>query len=387
MPRRVSVMTQRALPAVWMRGGTSKGLFFLDGDLPPEPAEREALLLRALGSPDPYGTQIDGLGGASSSTSKVVTVAPSARDDCDVDYWFGHVAIDAPVIDASGNCGNLTAAVGPFAVDAGLVAATAPTAVVRIRQVNIGKRIVAEVPVADGRAAVAGDFVMDGVAFPGAPVGLTFEDAGGLAHGGVLPTGRVRDTLEVPGLGAVGVTLVHAGNPAVFVSAADLGLTGTETPAAMAADPERLARLNAVREHAAVAMGLADSPEAARRERPATPKIHWVGPPRDHALRTGRDLAAADIDLCARALSMGGPHHAYPGTSAVATAVAAALPGSVVNAAVAGHGRRLRIGHAAGTLEVAAEVRRNGGVWTAPAVRLTRSARALMRGEVLVPAG
>lgn len=377
---------QRAIPAVWMRGGTSKGLFFHDRDLPADPAAREALLLRATGSPDPYGTQIDGVGGATSSTSKVVVIAPSARDDCDVDYWFGHVAIDAPVIDASGNCGNLTAAVGPFAIDEGLVPAHEPATTVRIWQANIGKRILAEVPVADGRAAVTGDFIMDGVAFAGAPIGIVFEHAGGLPDGGVLPTGNVRDTLDVPGLGAVETTLVHAGNPAVFVAAADLGLTGAETPAEIADDTERLARLNAVRECAAVAMGLAASPEAARRERPATPKIHWVGPPRAHVLRTGRELAAGDVDLCARALSMGRPHHAYPGTSAVATAVAAALPGSVVQAVVAGDGARLRIGHAAGVLEVAAELREAGGAWTAPAVRLTRSARRLMQGEVLVPA-
>lgn len=376
---------QRPLPAVWMRGGTSKGLFLHARDLPPEQQAREALLLRAIGSPDPYGTQIDGLGGATSSTSKVVLIAPSDRGDCDVDYRFGHVAIGEPVIDWSGNCGNLSAAVGPFAVDEGLVAAAGESAYVRIWQANLGKRILARVPLAAGAAATVGDCVMDGVAFAGAPVELTFEDAGGEPDGGVLPTGRPLDTLAVPGVGAVEVSLVHAGNVAAFVRAADLGLTGAETPAELAADPDRLARINAVRDHATVALGLARDAAAAARERPATPKIHLVGPPVDHVLRTGRRLAAGEIDLCARALSMGAPHHAYPGTSAVATAVAANLPGTVVHAVRAGEGERLHIGHAAGVIAMSAELRRADGRWQAPAVTLTRTARRLMRGEVFVP--
>ncbi|MEQ8799219.1 MAG: PrpF domain-containing protein [Salinisphaeraceae bacterium] len=379
-------MSQRAIPAVWMRGGTSKGLFFHARDLPTDPAERDALLLRAIGSPDPFGTQIDGLGGATSSTSKVVVVDRSARDDCDVDYRFGHVAIGEPVIDWSGNCGNLTAAVGPFAIDSGLVPATEPISRVAIWQANLGKRIEADVPVADGLARVDGDFTMDGVAFPGAAIDLRFADAGGEADGGVLPTGRPVDVLEVPGLGEIEVTLIHAGNVAVFVRAADLGLTATETPAELAADANRLARLNQLRDHATVALGLADSPEDAARRRPATPKLHLIGPQADHRLHTGRELATADIDLCARALSMGRPHHAYPGTSAVATAVAAALPGSVAHDLATGSPADRRIGHAAGMLRVGAEVVCRDGAWIAPAVNLPRSARCLMAGEVFIPA-
>lgn len=376
-------MNQRAIPAVWMRGGTSKGLFFHTRDLP---AENEATLLRAIGSPDPFGTQIDGLGGATSSTSKVVLIAPSERPDADVDYRFGHVGIGEPVIDWSGNCGNLTAAVGPFAIDEGLLEPSGDTTTVRIWQANLGTRIIARVPVDNGVAAATGDCTMDGVAFPGAPIELIFEDAGGEPGGGILPTGRAVDRLEAPNLGTVDASLIHAGNVAAFVHAVDLGLNGTETPAELAAMPETLARLNTIRDQAAVAMGLVPDATTAALERPATPKIHIVGAPADHTLRTGRRIAAADVDVCARALSMGQPHHAYPGTSAVATAVAAALPGTVVHDACADGGERVRIGHAAGVIEVGAKVQRHDNLWTAPAVTLTRTARRLMRGEVFIPA-
>jgi len=378
-------VTQIAIPAVWMRGGTSKGLFLRTRDLPTDAHARDRLLLRALGSPDPYGTQVDGLGGATSSTSKAVLIAPSGRDDCDVDYHFGHVSIETPIIDWSGNCGNLSAAVGPFAVDEGLVAANGASATVRVWQANLGKRFLAQVPIVDGRAAVDGDCVMDGVAFAGAPIALTFEDAGGEPDGGVLPTGRPMDTLHVPGLGDIHASLVHAGNVAVFVRAADVGLSGTETPAEMEADPTRLERLNAIREQATVALGLAETPEQARRERPATPKIHWVAPPVAHTLRTGRKLDVDEIDLCARALSMGRAHHAYPGTSAIATAVAAALPGTVAHECVGRETETVRIGHAAGRMVVGACVKACEGVWHARHVRLTRTARRLMRGEAFVP--
>lgn len=375
-------MAQQAIPAVWMRGGTSKGLFFHTRDLPAEP---DAALLRAIGSPDPFGTQIDGLGGATSSTSKVVLIAPSDRPNCDVDYRFGHVAIGEPVIDWSGNCGNLSAAVGPFAIDEGLVATDGDTATVRIWQANLGTRIIARVALEHGVAATSGDCVMGGVAFPGAPIELTFEDAGGESDGGVLPTGNTSDEMQVPGVGRVEVSLIHAGNVAVFVRAADLGLTGTESPAELAAMPGTLDRLNAIRDQATVVMGLATDPETAARERPATPKIHVVGPPADHELHTGRRLSATETDLCARALSMGQPHHAYPGTSAVATAVAAALPGTVVHKSCHKSDGQIRIGHAAGVMDVGAQTESGGGVWTAPAVTLTRTARRLMRGEAFVP--
>lgn len=375
-------MSQQGIPAVWMRGGTSKGLFFHARHLP---AQADAALLRAIGSPDPFGTQIDGLGGATSSTSKVVSIAPSERYDCDVDYRFGHVAIREAVVDWSGNCGNLSAAVGPFAIDEGLVPASGDTASVRIWQANVGKRIIARLPLENGMAAASGDCVMDGVPFSGAPVELTFEDAGGEPGGGVLPTGNRIDTLEVPGIGRIETTLVHAGNVAVFMRAVDVGLTGSETPHQLAANAQAIQRLNRIRDHATVVLGLAPNTAVAARHRPATPKIHIVGPPTDHRLRTGHRLAADEIDLCARALSMGRPHHAYPGTSAVATAVAAALSGTVVCATRRGRDTPIRIGHAAGVMVVHAAVRRRDDIWTAPAVTLTRTARRLMRGEVFIP--
>ena len=376
-------MSQRRLPAVWMRGGTSKGLFLHARALPPAGAQRNRLLARLLGSPDPCANQMDGLGGATSSTSKVVVIAPSARDDCDVDYWFGHVDIASGHVDASGNCGNLSAAVGPFAIDEALVPARKPITTVRIWQANLGRRILAQVPVHNGEAATAGDFRMDGVAFAGAAIELHFQ--GG--EQSILPTGRVIDALPDGDGGLVEATLVNAGNPAVFVRAADLGLTATQTPGHINADAPLLARLQALREQATVRMGLADSLAEARRRRPATPKTHWLGPPRSHSLANGATLDADAIDLCARALSMGRAHHAYPGTSAIATAVAAALPGSVaqqmLSRSVAG---ALRIGHAAGRIDVAADVAQDDdGQWRMREVRLARSARRLMRGEVFIP--
>jgi len=377
-------VTQTAVPAVWMRGGTSKGLFFHEADLPAEPAERRRWLLRLLGSPDPYGKQIDGLGGATSSTSKVVVIAPSRRDDCDVDYWFGHVAISSATIDYSGNCGNLTAAVGPFAIDEGLVPAQGNSTQVRIWQVNIGKRILADVPVDGARARVIGDFRLDGVPFPGAAIRLRFEQAGGGEDGSVLPTGQPVDRLPTAE-DAIEATLIHAGNPAVFVRAEDLQLTGTETAAQIDRQPALLARLDDIRAVAAVRMGLAPSVRAARDDRPATPKIHWVGAARDHRLANARRLEQTEVDLCARALSMGRGHHAFPGTSGIALAVAAALPGSVLSSIPGIAAKPLRIGHASGVMQVTATLAREQGVWKAPEVCLERSARRLMQGEVLLP--
>ncbi len=375
---------QRAMPAVWMRGGTSKGLFFHKRDLPADTATRDALLLRAIGSPDPYHNQMDGLGGATSSTSKVVIISPSEREDCDVDYFFGHIAIGEATIDSSGNCGNLSAAVAPFAIDEGLVAAKEPITTVRIWQANIGKRIIARVPVANGHAQTQGDFTVDGVAFSGAAIELIFEDAGGCAHGGVLPTGNRIDTLDIPGLGPIDTTLINAGNVAVFVRAADLALTGTEKSQDINKQSQTLATLQTIRAHATVAMGLADSPEQAEHERPATPKIHWIGAAQNHSLANGRNIAKNEIDLCARALSMGRAHHAFPGTSAIATAVAAAIPGTIASE-MHDASNPLRIGHAAGSLEISAQVAQLSDQWTTPAVTLKRSARRLMRGQVFVP--
>lgn len=379
-------MPRTAFTAELWRGGTSKGLFLRAADLPADPAVRDALLLRAMGSPDPYGKQIDGLGGATSSTSKVVLVGPSTQPGCVVEYRFGAVAIDRAVIDWSGNCGNLTTAVGPYAIASGLLPPP-PDGVARLAlwQGNLGKRIVAHVPVRNAEPVEDGDFAMDGVAFPGAEIVLEFLDPGG-GEGAMLPTGRVRDTLQVPGVGAVEATFVNAGNPTVFVAAAALGLAGTELQAAVDGNPALLARCETIRACSAVAMGLAPSPEAATRDRPATPKLSFVAPPSDYTAASGRAVAGSEIDLVARILSMGRLHHAYTGTGAVALSVAAALPGSVVNTCVrAGATIAVRVGHASGVMTVGAEVRRTGDSWVVDRSILSRSARRLMAGTVFVP--
>ncbi|GAB3377046.1 2-methylaconitate cis-trans isomerase PrpF family protein [Azotobacter armeniacus] len=378
-----------ALQATLMRGGTSKGLFLALGDLPaaarePGPA-RDRLLLRALGSPDPYGKQIDGLGGGFSSTSKVVLVSPSTREDCDLDYWFGAVAIDAPIIDWSGNCGNLTGAVGPFAIARGLVAAPAEgMAVVRLWQANIGKQILAHVPVRQGQPLESGGFMLDGVSFPGAEIRLEFLDPA--ADGALFPTGRPLDVLEVPDAGRLEVTLIDAGNPTVFIEARALGLRGDEGQAEVNDNPALLARCEAIRACAAVAMGLATTTEEATRLRPATPKLAFVAPAADFQAAGGKRVRAAEIDLQARILSMGRLHHAMTGTGAVALAAAAAVPGTLVRRMI---GRELastlRFGHASGVLAVGAEARQSDGTWRITRVVMSRSARRLMEGKVWVP--
>lgn len=376
-----------AIPAAWMRGGTSKGLFFRGDVLPADAATRDCLLLRAIGSPDPFGRQIDGVGGATSSTSKVVLVSRSARSDCDVDYLFGAVAIDAPLIDYSGSCGNLVAAVGPFAIEEGLVEPREGTTLVRIWQANTGKRILAHVPVRGGEPVVDGECRMDGVPFAGAEIRVEFLDPGGASAGALLPTGRARDLLEVPGVGRIEATLLDAGNPTVFVRAADLGLTATELPAAVDGDAALLARLEAIRAAGAVAMGLAASAEAATRERPATPKIAFVAPPRSYVSSAGVTMSAVDIDISARILSMGRLHHAFTGTGSVALAAAAALPGTIpaeVARAVPA-GTPLAIGHTSGRLEVGAVVACVEGAWRVEKAVMRRTARRLMSGAVLLP--
>ncbi len=385
-------MSQLRIPAVYMRGGTSKGVFFRAEDLPADPAERDRVLLRAIGSPDPYGKQIDGLGAATSSTSKVVILSRSARPDCDVDYLFGQVAIDRPVIDWSGNCGNLTAAVGPFAVADGLVEAPRDgTATVRIWQANIGKRIVSRVPVRDGEVVEEGEFLPDGVTFPAAEIGVDFLDPGGSGEDGeggpMFPTRRVVDRLSVPGVGEVEATLVTAGNPTVFVTAATLGLTGTEGQAEVNGDEALLRRCEAIRAAGAVAMGLAASAEEATRSRPATPKIAFVSPPQSFVASDGKAVAAGDIALTARIVSMGKLHHAITGTGAVAIAAAAAVPGTIVQRTLrpGTDPAALRFGHASGTLTVGATALEEDGAWRVTKVSLSRSARRLMEGWVRVP--
>ena len=379
-----------AIAATLMRGGTSKGLFFLPSDLPAEPAARDALLLRAIGSPDPYARHIDGLGGATSSTSKVVLVQRSARSGCDVDYLFGQVAIDQPLIDWSGSCGNLAAAVGPFALHAGLVdgAPADGRATVRIWQANLGQRIVAHVPMCGGRVQESGDFRLDGVPFPAAEIRLDFLDPAGGGGLPLLPTGHVRDTLDVPGLGPVEATLINAGNPTVIVHAAALGVIGTELPRALNADAALLARCEAMRAQAAVAMGLATTPAQATRERPATPKLALVALPADCVASDGRAVAAGQMDMLVRMVSMGQFHHALPGTGAIALAAAAALPGTLLAPWRPAHGGGLRMGHPAGCIETEAEAGQDaGGAWHIRRVSVSRSARRLMTGQVWVPPG
>jgi len=385
---------QLRIPAVYMRGGTSKGVFFLRDDLPADTAARERLLLRVIGSPDRYGKQTDGMGGATSSTSKIVILAKSERADCDVDYLFGQVAIDAPVIDWSGNCGNLSTAVGPFAIGAGLVAAPADgTATVRIWQANIQKRIISHVPMKNGEVEELGCFELDGVAFPAAEVRLEFldpaaDDGEGESAGGTMfPTGNRIDTLDVPGVGAVEATLINAGNPTIFVDAARLGLEGTELQGDVNGDKKLLALAEAVRSHAAVAMGLVKTAQEATEKRPHTPKLSFVAPPAAYTASDGRKVGADSIDLLARIFSMGVLHHAMTGTGAVALAAAAAIPGTVVSrVAPVGADGRVTFGHPSGVLNVGAEARRDGDQWTVAKVMMSRSARRLMEGWVRVPA-
>jgi probable AcnD-accessory protein PrpF len=376
------------IAAYYMRGGTSKGVFMLADDLPADAAERDALLLRIIGSPDPYARHTDGMGGATSSTSKVVLIRASKRADCDVDYLFGAVAIGGPLIDWSGNCGNLSAAVGPFAIWRGFVPAREGTTTVRIWQQNIGQRIVAHVPCRNGHPLEDGDFREDGVPFGGAEIVLDYLEPGDSPMP-LCPTGRCIDTLDVPGIGSLDVTLVTAGNPTVFVRAADVGLDGTELPESINGDAALLDRLEAIRAHAAVAMGLAPDAATATRERPGTPKVAWIAPPAPYRTSAGVQVRADDIDVLARILSMGRAHHAFTGTGAIALAVAATLPGSVVRQALrpgmAEEGAQTRIGHVSGTLAVGAVTTQRDGTWVMERAVMSRSARRLMTGLVHVP--
>lgn len=394
---------QIRIPATYLRGGTSKGVFFRLQDLPAaaqQPgAARDALLLRVIGSPDPYGKQIDGMGGATSSTSKAVIVSPSTRPGHDVDYLFGQVAIDSPFVDWSGNCGNLSAAVGPFAIASGLVApGRIPhdgVCTVRIWQANIGKTIVAHVPVAGGQVQETGDFALDGVAFPAAEVLLEFLDPADGGEGGegggsaLFPTGQLVDTLDVPGVGRLQATLINAGIPTIFLNARDVGCTGTELQDAINGDAAALARFEAIRAWGAVKMGLIhDVAEAATRQH--TPKLAFVAPPADYVASSGKAVRAADIDLLVRALSMGKLHHAMMGTAAVAIGAAAAVPGTLVHQAASGGPRTavpgsVRFGHPSGTLRVGAEAALVNGQWRVTKALMSRSARTLMEGWVRVP--
>lgn len=389
-------LPQIRIPATYMRGGTSKGVFFRLQDLPeaaqsPGPA-RDALLMRVIGSPDPYGKQIDGMGAATSSTSKTVIVSRSSRPDHDVDYLFGQVAIDQPFVDWSGNCGNLSAAVGPFAIAAGLIdPARIPregVATVRIWQANIGKTIVSHVPIVDGMVKETGDFELDGVTFPAAEIMLEFMDPAAEEEGGggaMFPTGNLVDDLEVPGVGTLKATMINAGIPTIFVNADAIGYTGTELQEAINGDPKALAMFETIRAYGAVRMGLIQNvDEAARRQH--TPKVAFVAPPASYTASSGKPVRAEDIDLLVRALSMGKLHHAMMGTAAVAIGTAAAIPGTLVNLAAGGGKRQaVRFGHPSGTLRVGAEAAQVDGEWVVRKAIMSRSARVLMEGWVRVP--
>lgn len=384
--------SQIRIPATYMRGGTSKGVFFRLQDLPEAarvPGEvRDRLLLRVIGSPDPYGKQIDGMGGATSSTSKTVILSESDSPDHDVDYLFGQVSIDKPFVDWSGNCGNLSAAVGPFAISNGLVEASRipdnGIATVRIWQANIGKTIVAHVPIVEGAVQETGDFELDGVTFPAAEIQLEFMDPAD-GEGAMFPTGKLVDDLEIPGIGTLNATMINAGIPTIFINAVDIGYTGTERQEAINEDARALAMFETIRAHGAVRMGLIEHVDEAS-QRQHTPKIAFVAEPADYLSSSGRQVRMADVDLLVRALSMGKLHHAMMGTASVAIGTAAAVPGTLVNLA-AGGGERASVcfGHPSGTLRVGAEAVRVGGDWAVAKAVMSRSARVLMEGWVRVP--
>ena len=389
---------QLRIAATYLRGGTSKGVFFRLQDLPhaaqaPGPA-RDALLMRVIGSPDPYGKHTDGMGGATSSTSKCVIISKSAQPGHDVDYLYGQVSIDTAFVDWSGNCGNLSTAVGPFAVANGFIEqARLPangTFAVKVWQANIGKTIVVHVPMADGEVQETGDFELDGVTFPAAEIVLEFIDPAdegeGEGGGAMFPTGNLTDTLDVPGVGALTVTMINAGIPTVFVEAAALGYTGTELQDAINGDPKALAMFESIRAHGAVRMGLIkEIADAAKRQH--TPKVAFIAPPADYTTSSGKRIAASEIDLHVRALSMGKLHHAMMGTAAVAIGTAAAIPGTLVNTAAGGGDRTsVRFGHPSGTLRVGAEAMQANGQWVVRKAIMSRSARVLMEGFVRVPA-
>ncbi|WP_334158006.1 2-methylaconitate cis-trans isomerase PrpF [Achromobacter insolitus] len=385
---------QTKITATYMRGGTSKGVFFKLDDLPESArvpgAARDALLMRVIGSPDPYGKQIDGMGAATSSTSKTVIIGKSTRPDHDVDYLFGQVSIDKPFVDWSGNCGNLSAAVGPFAITNGLVdAARVPQngiAVVRIWQANIQKTIIAHVPMTDGAVQETGDFELDGVTFPAAELRLEFMDPAEEGEGGsMFPTGRLVDDLEVPGVGTFKATMINSGIPTIFLDAEALGYTGTELQDDVNGDAAALARFETIRAHGALRMGLIKTLEEAA-SRQHTPKVAFVAKPREYVSSSGKKIGAGGIDVLVRALSMGKLHHAMMGTASVAIATAAAVPGTLVNLA-AGGGERDNVcfGHPSGTLRVGAEAKLVDGEWKVTKAIMSRSARVLMEGRVHVP--
>ncbi|MFQ5897281.1 MAG: 2-methylaconitate cis-trans isomerase PrpF family protein [Candidatus Methylomirabilia bacterium] len=375
-------MRQSRVRAVFMRGGTSRALFFQEADLPKDISARDRILLAALGSPDPYGRQLDGLGGGISSLSKAVIVGPPTTTDADLDYTFAQVSVSEPLVDYTGNCGNCTAAVGPFAIDEGLVPAKEPETAVRLHNTNTRKLVVARVSVADGEAAATGDFELPGVPGRGARIALNFLDPGGAVTGALLPTGKPRELLETPGVGSVEVSLVDATNPMVFVRARDLGCVGTEPPDAVDSDRPLLMKLEAIRRAAAGLMGLGESP--------ALPKVAMVAPPGEFSALDGRPVRTDEADVTARVISMGKCHRAFALTAAICLAVAARIEGSVVHEALGTAARRdglldLRLAHPSGILPVNAVVELTRGLWQVRQVTVYRTARRLMEGWVRIP--
>lgn len=388
----MSTVPQIKIPATYMRGGTSKGVFFSLTDLPeaaqvPGPA-RDALLLRVIGSPDPYAKHTDGMGGATSSTSKTVILSKSENQDHDVDYLFGQVSIDKPFVDWSGNCGNLTAAVGSFAISNALVDKSRipenGTAVVKIWQANIQKTIIANVPITNGEVQETGDFELDGVTFPAAEVQVEFMDPAD-GDGSMFPTGNVVDELEVPGIGTLKATLINAGIPTIFLNAEDIGYTGTELQDAINNDEAALQKFETIRAHGAIKMGLIKNVEEAA-SRQHTPKVAFVAKPITYVASSGKQIDEKDIDVLVRALSMGKLHHAMMGTAAVAIGTAAAIPGTLVNlAAGGGELKSVTFGHPSGSLKVGAEATQEQGEWVVRKAIMSRSARVLMEGWVRIP--
>lgn len=377
---------QKRIPAVYMRGGTSKGIFFHENHLPDDSQIRDRIILAAYGSPDPNRRQIDGIGGGISSSNKMAIISPSSHPDCDVNYYFGQVNIDVPVIDYRGNCGNLSSAVGPFAVDEGLVKAQEPLTTVRIYQANTRKRIVAEIPVRDGRYDESGDYAIHGVPGTGGKIALRFFEPGGSVTGKLLPTGNVKDTIKIAGRGEVAVSIVDAANPVVFVRAADLGLSGTEVYE-IDADAEVRSALESIRSQVAVVLGFAATPQEAGIQSQAFPKVAFVSQAQTYTSITGKTLQAEDMDFVARAMSLGMLHKAYPVTGSICAAGAARIDGTVVNEMIRGRKvmDKIRLGHPGGVIEIGAKVEKRKNVYVYLEATIYRTARRIMEGYVCVP--
>ena len=379
---------QRKIRTVFMRGGTSRALFFREEDLPSDPEVRAQVILAAYGSPDPYGRQINGIGGATSVTSKVAIIGKGDRPGVDVNYTFGQVDITRPLIDGRGNCGNISGAVGPFAVDEGYVQPTEPITDVAFLNTNTNKVIVAHVPTRNGQFDEEGEFAIDGIPGTGSKIVLDYLDPGGAVTGKLLPTGNVRDVLTVPGFGQIEVSIVDAANPLVFTRFEDFGLTGEEQPEEIDADPELLKRIESVRAAAGVAAGLGSTPEEMTQKIPSVPKLAFVSPPKSYRRINGEIQPGDEIDLLVKIMTMGKVHRAYALTGAICTTIAAAIPGSLPNSALSAEGKetgRVRLGHPSGIIDMTGKVEREGDSWRADKVSSTRTARRLMEGYVLVP--